>query len=504
VALLALSFCTRLFAQSAHTLTAETVVFTLELAPREPPLRATLAQIMSIYKDPGFSVAVIDHGRVAWARGFGVTSVEHGGPVTPHTLFQAASISKPVTAAGVLWLVEHGQLSLDEDVNRKLKSWQVPANQFTAAGNVTLRRILSHNAGFNVHGFDGYSVGQALPTMEQTLDGLPPANNPAIRIVEAPGSVCDYSGGGYAVAGLVMRDVSGQAFEAFMRQHVLLPAGMKESTFDQALSASLEKRAAWGTDSAGKTLPGKWRLYPELAPDGLWTTPSDLAKFAVEIASSAHGKANHIFSQSSVREMLTVQCHDDPTEGTGLGFALGYQHQPSIFFHNGSNAGFQSLLMMNPDAGWGYAAMANSDNFPMVNRTVFRTLSDWYGWGVAPDTRDLGENLTIIEALRDAPTAIAYYQRARSAGFPALRHNVNTLNNFGYRLLGEKKLEDAIRVFELNMTAYPEDGNVYDSLGEAYMDAGQRDLAIKNYEMSLKLDPKNGNAVTKLKQLRGK
>jgi CubicO group peptidase (beta-lactamase class C family) len=459
---------------------------------------------MSVYKDPGFSIAVISNDHIAWTKGFGVTAMASGTSITPSTLFQAASISKPITAAGGLWLVQHGQLSLDEDVNGKLKSWQVPSNQFTATQKVTLRRILSHNAGFNVPGFDGYAQSQSLPTTEQTLDGLPPANNPPIRVKATPGSECDYSGGGYVVANLLMREAAKEPFAAFMREHVLLPAGMRDSTFEQPLSTALATRAAVGTDANGKMLPGKWRVFPELAPDGLWTTPADLAKFAIEIALSAHGQANHVLSQGSVKEMLTVQCHDDPTGsgGTGLGFALGYQHRPAIFFHNGSNAGFQSVLMMDPEAGWGYVAMANSDNFQPVNRAVFRTLSDLYGWGVASTNRDLGENLKIINALRNLEATIKYYQYMKARGFANLRHDANTLNNFGYSLLEAKKLQDAIRIFQLNVAEFPENANVYDSLGEAYMDAGQRDLAIQNYERSLKLNPKNDNAVAKLKQLR--
>jgi CubicO group peptidase (beta-lactamase class C family) len=501
-----LSGCASSFAQNQYPLSSDTVVFSLDLAAGEPPLQATLGQLMSVYKDPGFSVAVIDHNRIAWAKGFGVTAPEGSAPVTEHTLFQAASISKPVTAAGVLWLVQHGRLSLDEDVNHKLKSWQVPDNQFTATQKVTLRRILSHNAGLNVHGFDGYAQGQPLPTTQQTLDGLPPANNPPIRVTAIPGSECNYSGGGYTIAGLLMRDVSGQPFAQFMSTHVLLPAGMQESTFQQDLPPTLAAHAATATDQNGTSVQGKWHLYPELAPDGLWTTPTDLAKFAIEIALSARGKTNHILSRPSVREMLTVQCHDDPTGagGTGLGFALGYQHHPDIFFHNGSNAGFQSVLMMDPDSGWGYVAMANSDNFQPVNRAVFRTLSDKYGWGVASNTRNLGDDLNIIHALRNTQVALAYYQRAKSSGFSGVRQDVNTLNNFGYTLLGEKKFGDAIRIFQINVAEYPNDGNTYDSLGEAYMDAGERDLAIQNYEKSLQIDPKNDNAVAKLKQLRAK
>jgi CubicO group peptidase (beta-lactamase class C family) len=498
-----LLIATVLLAQAPlRRLTQSSVVLTIDRGPDEPRLPVTLAQMMNIYREPGLSIAVIEHGQIAWSNGFGVTGAGEHTPVTPHTLFQAASISKPVTAAGALWLVQQGKLSLDGDVNRELTDWRVPDDSFTAQQKVTLRRLLSHNAGVNVHGFDGYARGQPLPNTEQTLDGRPPANNPPVRVTTKPGTACNYSGGGFTIAGLMMKDVSGQSFEDFMREHVLLPAGMTASTFQQDLPPALAARAATGTDRDGKSLPGKWRLYPELAPDGLWTTPSDLAKFALEIARSARDSANHILSQSTVREMLTVQCRDDPSGGTGLGFGLGYQNHAGIFLHNGSNAGFQAILMMAPDAGWGYAAMGNSDNFEEVDRAVLRTLSIWYGWGVESYSRDLGENLVIVRALRSTAAAMAYYRWAKSTGFIGLRHDVNTLNYFGYDLLGSKQLADAIRVLKWNVAAYPQDANVYDSLGEAYMDAGERSLAIKNYEKSLELNPKNDNAIARLRQLR--
>jgi tetratricopeptide (TPR) repeat protein len=202
--------------------------------------------------------------------------------------------------------------------------------------------------------------------------------------------------------------------------------------------------------------------------------------------------------------MLTVQCHDDPggLGGTGLGFALGYNHQPKIFFHNGSNVGFQAMLMMDPGPGWGFATMGNSDNFEPVNRAVVQTLARLNGWNIVSPSRDLGENLTIICTLRGVQTALDSYQRAKFAGFAGLRHSANTLNNFGYSLHGGRKYADAIRVIQLNVAEYPQDANTYDSLAEAYMDVGERELAIQNYEKSLQLDPKNENAVARLKKLR--
>jgi CubicO group peptidase (beta-lactamase class C family) len=492
--------------QDLQTIAPGTVLLTIPLSPEEAPLRVTLRQMMDIYKDPGFSIAIIDHNRVAWADGFGVTAPGGNVLVTPTTLFQAASISKPITAAGGLWLVQHGKVSLDEDVNGKLKSWKVPENDFTAQQKVTLRRLMSHNAGFNVHGFAGYPQNSALPTTEQTLDGLPPANNPPIRVTVVPGTQCVYSGGGVTLEGLLIGDVSQQPFEEFMREHVLLPAGMTNSTFEQHLPPALAGRAATGTHGDGQAVAGKWHLYPELAPDGLWTTPTDLAKFAIEIALSEHGKANHILSQSVAREMLTAQCHDAPgdTGGIALGFGIGYQNHPSLFRHTGGNDGFESLLLMDADAGWGYAAMGNSDNFDAIDSLVVATVAGLNHWDYPFRPRSFGEDLFVIQALRGMQAALDHYRRAKSAGFAGQSHDPKILNSFGYSLLREKRFRDAITVFKLNVDEYPQDANTYDSLAEAYMSAGDRDRAIANYEESLRLNPGNENAVSQLKELRAK
>jgi len=495
-----------LFGKNLQTVSPDTVILIIPLSPGEPPLQVTLHQMMDIYKDPGFSAAIIEHNRVVWAKGFGVTTPGGNTPVTAGTLFQAASISKPITAAGGLWLVQHGKVSLDEDVNLKLKSWKVPENDFTVTQKVTLRRLMSHNAGLNVHGFAGYAQDSPLPTAEQILDGLPPANNPPIRVTVVPGTQCIYSGGGVTLEGLLIRDVSGQSFEEFMRQHVLLPAGMANSTFQQHLPQALAARAATGTHGDGQAVPGKWHLYPELSPDGLWTTPTDLAKFAIEIALSEHGRANHILSQPVAREMLTVQCHDDPGSagGIALGFGIGYQNHPALFRHNGGNDGFGSFLTMDAGAGWGYASMGNSDNFETISNHVVETIAKLNGWDYPSRPQSFGEELFIIHAIRGMQAALDHYQRANSAGFVGQNHDYKALNLFGYSLLREKQFGDAITVFKLNVAEYPRDANTYDSLAEAYMDAGVRESAIQNYEESLRLNPKNQNAVSQLEKLRAK
>jgi CubicO group peptidase (beta-lactamase class C family) len=240
----------------------------------EPTVTTKLADRMAALHVPGVSIAVIHYGKIEWARGFGVTRL--GGPaVTPDTLFQAASISKPVTAMAVLHLVESGKLNLDADVNQYLKTWKVPANTFTEKTKVTLRELLSHTAGMTVHGFPGYASGSPLPTLVQVLNGEKPANTPAIIVDATPGTNWRYSGGGFVVTQLLLQDVTGQPFPKLLHDTVLAPVGMTRSTYEQPLPQNRMAEAAMAYRRDGEPVPGGPHVYPEMAPAGLWTTPSD-------------------------------------------------------------------------------------------------------------------------------------------------------------------------------------------------------------------------------------
>ena len=205
---------------------------------------ATLAERMGHYHVPGVSVAVVDGGRIAWARGFGVKQAGTRDSVTATTLFQAASISKPVAATATMRLVQQGKLDLDADVDRYLVSWKLPESRFTASEKVTLRRIVSHSAGLTVHGFPGYAAGAPVPSVVQVLAGTKPvANTPPVVVDTFPGAIGRYSGGGVTIEQLVLTDVTGRPFPELMRDLVLRPAGMTHSTYEQPLPESRGGRA---------------------------------------------------------------------------------------------------------------------------------------------------------------------------------------------------------------------------------------------------------------------
>jgi CubicO group peptidase (beta-lactamase class C family) len=334
----------------------------------------SIADRLKHYGVQGVSVAVIRDNKLEWARGYGIADAETKQPVTSSTLFQAASISKPVSAMGALVLVEDGKLALDGDINRFLKSWKVPANDYTAKAPVTLEGLLSHTAGLTVHGFPGYGAGATVPSVNQILDGASPANTGAVRVSLAPGSQFRYSGGGYTVVQLAMTDVTGQPFPALMQRLVLGPLAMKESTFDQPLPAARLADAAVGYRIDGKAVDGQRHVYPEMAAAGLWTTPSDLARFAIGLQKMLHGGKGPL-SRKMAENMITPR-----KDGYALGLGIEEEGRARYFEHGGSNEGFRSLLVASENRGYGAVVMTNSDNGAPLMQEIVRAIAAAYYW----------------------------------------------------------------------------------------------------------------------------
>ncbi|MCX6575476.1 MAG: serine hydrolase, partial [Candidatus Aminicenantes bacterium] len=256
---------------------------------------------MKFYNIPGVSVAVFANHKVQWAKGYGVADNETKEPVTEKTLFVAGSISKPVAVMGALRLVQEGKLSLDANINTFLTSWKLPENAFTAKQPVTLRRIVSHSAGLTVHGFRGYAPGEPFPTLIQILDGAAPANSAPIVVDMEPGTKWRYSGGGLTIMQLALIDVEKKPFPEILREKVLEPIGMTSSSYEQTIAPDRLKLAASGHNASGKVIEGKRFIYPEMAAAGLWTTPTDLAKFAIEVGRSVRGESNRVLSIEMAR-----------------------------------------------------------------------------------------------------------------------------------------------------------------------------------------------------------
>ena len=335
-----------------------------------------LRQRMQKYKVPGVSIAVIDAGSVAWARAYGTREAGGTDSVTIETLFQAGSVSKPVTAMTALRLVESGRLKLDEDVNRTLVSWRIPASDSSKGTAVTLRMLLTHSAGLTVHGFPGYAVGDSIPSLLQVLDGARPANTPAVRVDIRPGATFSYSGGGFCVVQQLLMDVMARPFPEIVAEAVLRPLGMAHSTFDQPVApvAGVSRAAGHGMD--GSVIAGKWHRYPELAAAGLWSTPSDLALLVLEVQGAWRGSSRQVLSPGMTRKMLAPQIL--PTQG--LGWRIEGSGGSPRFEHSGDTDGFACTVMGYLGRNQGAVVMTNGTRGGSLVQEVLRGIAKEYGW----------------------------------------------------------------------------------------------------------------------------
>ena len=333
-----------------------------------------LADRMAFHRVPGLSVAVIHGGRIEWARAYGLADVESGRPVTPETLFQAASMSKPVAALAALRLVEKGRIGLDDDVGERLSSWRVPRDEPFQEAPVSLRRLLTHTAGLTVHGFRGYAKGEPVPSVIQVLDGTEPANSEPVRVDIEPGTRWRYSGGGYTVMQQLVEDLTGRPFEDVMRES-LDALGMRASTYEQPLPEELREAAATGYRADGMPVTGAWHTYPERAAAGLWTTPSDLARYTLAVSAWLDGSAGGVLSPAMTAEMLTPG-----QNGWGLGPKLEGSGTDLRFSHGGANEGFRGGFIAYPRRGLGAVVMVNGDNGEPLLQEILYAIAAEYDW----------------------------------------------------------------------------------------------------------------------------
>jgi CubicO group peptidase (beta-lactamase class C family) len=337
----------------------------------------TLPEVMKKLGVPGVSVAVIKNFQIHWAKGYGLADVESGAPVDTHTLFQAASISKPITAMAFLKATTQGRLSLDADVNTMLKSWQVPTSDLTKDSPVTPRSLFSHTSGSDDgFGFPGYAPDKPLPTLVQILKGEKPSNVGAVRFERPPFAAFKYSGGGTVIMQLAMTETLDKPFAQIMQELVLDPLEMKDSTFEQPFPAAREAAAARAHNGLGKPMGPKWHVYPEQAAAGLWTTPSDLAKCAIEIQEALRGRNRPVLTQSLAREMIT------PT-GVGpcaVGMMVEKRGEGWYFQHGGGNWGFSCVLTGHIRKGYGLAIMTNGTSGGHAVNEVATRIATAYNW----------------------------------------------------------------------------------------------------------------------------
>ena len=337
----------------------------------------SIAELMARFNVPGVSIAVIRDFQIHWAKGYGIADVATGAVVDTGTMFQAASISKPVAAMGVLRAVQDGLFTLDTDINKILTSWKLDGGQFTKDRPVTPRMLTSHTSGLgDGFGFPGYAPTDSVPTVVQFLQGSKLSNVGVLFMERPPMSLMEYSGGGVTLMQQALSDARKKPFAAIMRDDVLRPLGLTRSTFEQPLPESFDRNAARAHSNQGKAMGAKWHVYPEQAAAGLWTTPSDLARIAIEVQRASLGQSNRVLSRALVNEMLSPVGVGD----YAVGFSISKIGQGWYFGHGGSNWGFRGTMLAHKVKGYGLVIMTNADQGGMVASELSRRIQRLYEW----------------------------------------------------------------------------------------------------------------------------
>ncbi len=334
--------------------------------------RKSINQLMLEDDIPGLSMAFVDNANIVWTKSYGVSNLATSEKVTAQTVFTGASLSKPLTAMAALNLVDAGKLKLDEDVNQTLLDWKVPQGPLTAQEKVTLRRLITHQAGIKNDLWSSYLPSDQIPTLTQQLAGLAPSVDPATSVITVPGSTERYSNPGYSIIQKLLKDVTSQSFDNILDTLVLQPSGMNDSSFAQPMPTALQQRRAIGYDENLQPYP--YRLFPYKAAGGVWTTPTDMAKFVITLFEDYQGKAQ-ILSPSMATEVFSRN-----RERLGFSKIFNDTSEDLVFRHYGSNQGFTSYLIGSLQRKQAVVIMINSDNGFALLDYIARAVAQYYQW----------------------------------------------------------------------------------------------------------------------------
>ena len=340
----------------------------------EPENFSSIANKMSAYNIPALSLAIINQGKVEWADIYQNANFPEQKKLDCTSIFQAASLSKPVTFLAAVRMHSAGEIDLDKNIQDYLEDFVLPQGKQTAENPVTFRNIFSHTSGIIPGGYQGYAKDLAVPSDLDILRGSVGVNSPAIEVIAPPNETMAYSGGAYTLAELALQDIYGDGFSNIMKKWILEPAGMKHSEFTQPLPASKSNRVAKGYTQSGNVLDGGWRNHPEQAAAGLWSNAMDMAQFLIEIYNAYQGKSS-IFSQSDIKSIISHE-----RDGLVYGFILNQSGDDISMTHYGGNAGYRTGMTISLTSGNGLVYLINSDNGGALGNELLLSASQVYDW----------------------------------------------------------------------------------------------------------------------------
>lgn len=340
----------------------------------EPEHLDSIQKKMSQHKIPALSLALIEHGHIAWTDTYHNTQYPKERHLDCTSIFQAASLSKPVTFLAAVRMASAGKIDLDKNIQLYLKHYTLPKGKQTADNPVTFRNLFAHTSGITPGGYEGYAQGQPLPSLTDILKGASGVNSPAVAVIATPNKTLAYSGGGYTLAELAFEDIYNDTFSNIMKKWVLAPVGMTHSDFTQPLPAGKHDTAASGYTRDGAMLPGGWHNYPEQSAAGLWSNSTDLAEFLVEIYKGYHGKSK-VFSQASIKAFLSQE-----RDRSAYGFIVDRSDDSISITHYGGNAGYRTGMTINLTTGNGLVYLTDSDNGGELGNALLLSAGRVYGW----------------------------------------------------------------------------------------------------------------------------
>lgn len=341
---------------------------------REPEDFGSITSKMSEYKIPALSLAVINQGEIEWADIYQSPLFFEDQKLDCTSLFQAASLSKPVTFLAAVRMHSAGEIDMDKNIQRYLKNFEIPQGKQTADNPVTFRNIFSHSSGITPGGYEGYATDLPLPSDSDILKGTAGVNSPAIAVIAPPNKTLAYSGGAYTLAELALQDIYSDSFTNIMNSWILEPVGMKHSDFSQPLPVSKSTQAAKGYTQSGEVVDGGWHTYPEQAAAGLWSNSIDMATFLIEIYKAYQGKST-VFSQSDIQSLINHE-----RDGLAYGFILDRSGSGFSITHYGGNSGYRAGMTIDLTTGNGLVYLTNSDNGGSLGNELLLSASQVYGW----------------------------------------------------------------------------------------------------------------------------
>lgn len=437
---------------------------------------------------PGLSIALLRDGEVVWHRGFGVKNAKTNDPVTESTVFEAASLSKPVFAHAVLKLVDSGKIDLDAPLKNYLPG-NYDVGEDARLGQITARRVLSHTAGF--------------PNWRSSSKEL--------KIHFTPGERFSYSGEGFVYLSKVIEQITGEKFNDFMKRSVFDPLGMTSSSY--VWRESYETLKAFRHNSRGEPT-GQGKSLNANAASSLHTTAQDYGRFVSAILKGTGLKPE------TLKQMLTPQIKVgeggpnhingppeklSPSISWGLGWGLQMTGDGLSFWHWGDNGDCKAYIVAFEKQKLGMVVFADSATGLSIVREI---VADAVGgeqpaltWLKYESYKSAARMLFKDLVAKGAEGPLNEYRQWRKGRAADEVIDEGQMNRIGYDLLAMKRVKDAIEVFKLNVEDHPQSSNTYDSLAEAYMINGEKDLAVKNYRRSVELNPDNANGLEMLKKL---